>query len=251
MPKELSCGFIVFDRENGGILACHPTDRPGGPEMSYDIPKGHLEDGETPLVAALRELQEETGIELNPREYPIHEIGMVPYQKQKSLYLFSVAIPGLMYKVDRLYCRSMFTDSFGNEKPEVDGYVLTADTRLFFKNLQPHVNAEVSRALLERPVCIVEGCRGDERVRMKITCDEREHSSYLSELNFMQDRNLYPYGFNGTVFLDDGSEVSVELDDLVHGLATRVMVDIDGTIRDLPEFPVLDWISGAKEGSGI
>lgn len=251
MPKAISCGFIIFDRETGGILACHPTGRPSGPEMAYDIPKGHLEEGEQPLEAALRELREETGMDLPTHEVPIHEIGLVPYQKQKALYLFSTSMQGLRHKIGRLHCNSLFTDSFGNEKPEVDGYMLTADTRLFFKNLQPHINAEVSRALLERPVCIVGGFRGDERVRLKVTCDEKEHSAYLSELNFMQDRNLYPYGFNGTVFLDDGSEVSVELDDLVHGLATSVLVDIDGTIRDLPELPISDWISGAKEGSGI
>jgi bis(5'-nucleosidyl)-tetraphosphatase len=29
----------------------------------WDFPKGHVEDGETPFVAALRELKEETGIE--------------------------------------------------------------------------------------------------------------------------------------------------------------------------------------------
>ena len=45
MPKAISCGFIIFDRHTGEILGCHPTGRPGGPEMSFDIPKGHLEEG--------------------------------------------------------------------------------------------------------------------------------------------------------------------------------------------------------------
>lgn len=251
MPKAISCGFIIFDRETGGILACHPTGRPGGPEMAYDIPKGHLEEDEQPLEAALRELREETGIDLPPHEYPIHEIGLVPYQKQKSLYLFSTSIQGLRHKIDRLHCNSLFTDSFGNEKPEIDGYALTADTNWFFKNLQPHVNAEVSRATLGTPVYVVEGYIGEDRIQMKVTCDSAAHDSFVSELDFMRDRNLYPYGFSGTAILADGREVSVELDDLVYGMSTGIVVDIDGRYRELPEFPISDWISGAKEGSGI
>ena len=46
--------------------------------------------------------------------------------------------------------------------------------------------------------------------------------------------------------------------DIMLGMTGRVeedqnilLVDIDGTIRDLPELPISDWISGAKEGSGI
>ena len=91
MPKAVSCGFIVFAKETGAVLACHPTGRPDAMEMSYDIPKGHLEAGESALDAALRELKEETGIAL-PEDAPVHEIGLVPYQKQKSLHLFSTVL---------------------------------------------------------------------------------------------------------------------------------------------------------------
>ena len=69
MPKQISAGFILFEPESGTILATHPTGRPlgmrlagGGHMTSYDIPKGHIEEGETAIQAAKRELFEETGL---------------------------------------------------------------------------------------------------------------------------------------------------------------------------------------------
>src|SRR5437016_5143127 len=51
-----SCGVIVFRREPelGFLLMCHP-DR-------YDLPKGHIREGESETDCALRELHEETGL---------------------------------------------------------------------------------------------------------------------------------------------------------------------------------------------
>jgi len=60
-PKihEYSAGYIVFHVENGArlYLILH---YPGG---HYDFPKGHLESGESNSQAAIRELEEETGIQ--------------------------------------------------------------------------------------------------------------------------------------------------------------------------------------------
>src|SRR5690242_20644475 len=51
-----SCGVILFRRapELSFLLMRHP-DR-------YDLPKGHIEEGESELACALRELTEETGV---------------------------------------------------------------------------------------------------------------------------------------------------------------------------------------------
>ena len=60
--KELSCGFIIINRKNPKqILACQPNGRRPNTPGNYDIPKGHRENGETTLEAAIRELKEETG----------------------------------------------------------------------------------------------------------------------------------------------------------------------------------------------
>ena len=65
MPKK-SAGLVLYRFYNGllQILLVHP----GGPFWSkkdvgvWSIPKGEFEDGEDPLNAAIRETEEETGI---------------------------------------------------------------------------------------------------------------------------------------------------------------------------------------------
>ncbi|MFP6648907.1 MAG: NUDIX domain-containing protein, partial [Pirellulaceae bacterium] len=56
MREVMSTGFLVIRRqpEVSFLLLRHP-DR-------WDLPKGHLDPGETPAECALRELEEETGI---------------------------------------------------------------------------------------------------------------------------------------------------------------------------------------------
>jgi bis(5'-nucleosidyl)-tetraphosphatase len=59
MQQVKSCGFILFtgdrnDPQKSFLLMKH-RDR-------YDLPKGHVEPGESDLECALREMTEETGI---------------------------------------------------------------------------------------------------------------------------------------------------------------------------------------------
>lgn len=56
MHKVKSCGVICFTRtKQPSFLLMKRSHR-------YDLPKGHIEPGETELQCALRELWEETGI---------------------------------------------------------------------------------------------------------------------------------------------------------------------------------------------
>ena len=55
--KEYAAGGIV--EKGGKVLLVKVTNLQG--EVVWTFPKGHLEKGETPLKAALREVQEETG----------------------------------------------------------------------------------------------------------------------------------------------------------------------------------------------
>jgi 8-oxo-dGTP pyrophosphatase MutT (NUDIX family) len=58
--REVSAGGIVFRRDDDGtprFLLIRDS------YQHWGFPKGHLEEGESPVVAALRETREETGLE--------------------------------------------------------------------------------------------------------------------------------------------------------------------------------------------
>ncbi len=56
MSKLQSCGFLIYrdQPELSFLLMQHPA--------RWDLPKGHVDKGETEMECALRELEEETGI---------------------------------------------------------------------------------------------------------------------------------------------------------------------------------------------
>ena len=57
MEKVKSCGFVIYREkpQRSILLMKHPK--------RWDLPKGHVDEGETNMQCALRELHEETGIE--------------------------------------------------------------------------------------------------------------------------------------------------------------------------------------------
>lgn len=57
--KEFSAGGVVL--KDGRLLLIKTRSLAG--EEVWTFPKGHLEEGETPEAAALREVREETGLE--------------------------------------------------------------------------------------------------------------------------------------------------------------------------------------------
>ena len=61
-PIVRSCGFLIVRGRpiKSFLLMIHPT--------RYDLPKGHVDKGETDIECALRELREETGIGQNDIE---------------------------------------------------------------------------------------------------------------------------------------------------------------------------------------
>jgi predicted NUDIX family NTP pyrophosphohydrolase len=70
MPKRVSAGLVIYRLRDGRceVFLAHP----GGPLFAHKddghwtIPKGEIEPGEDLLAAALREFQEETGINVDP-----------------------------------------------------------------------------------------------------------------------------------------------------------------------------------------
>ncbi|PQO26968.1 DNA mismatch repair protein MutT [Blastopirellula marina] len=56
MPQTRACGFLIVKGNpiESFLLMKHPK--------RWDLPKGHVDEGETDMQCALRELEEETGI---------------------------------------------------------------------------------------------------------------------------------------------------------------------------------------------
>mgnify|MGYP001445608244 FL=1 len=58
---DTSCGVVLFNSSKVLLLRHSSISSRGGGH--WDFPKGHIDDGETEIQTALRELGEETGIE--------------------------------------------------------------------------------------------------------------------------------------------------------------------------------------------
>ena len=115
MPRLLSCGVIVR-RVAGELLLCHATGR-----NYWDIPKGVRDEGETSMDAALRELREEAGIELD--EGQLRDAAVHRYLPRKDLHLFVLDPPDPSLEIDQCRCSTHYTPRYGTrEIPEVDDY---------------------------------------------------------------------------------------------------------------------------------
>jgi 8-oxo-dGTP pyrophosphatase MutT (NUDIX family) len=100
MADVKSCGFLVYrvDPQPKSFLLMEHATR-------WDIPKGHVDPGETELECALRELHEETGIVPNQivvdehfrfvAEYKVTvaRYGRVPKLKELVIYLARLVDP--------------------------------------------------------------------------------------------------------------------------------------------------------------
>lgn len=112
--QQISCGVIVTDGRR--LLLGHATRSP-----RWDIPKGLAEAGETTLAAALRELEEETG--LVAAAGALVALGEADYRPGKRLALF-VWRPASLPDPAGLVCRSRFTTRAGENLPELDRFGL-------------------------------------------------------------------------------------------------------------------------------
>ena len=128
MSKLLSVGFVIICPM--GVLLGHTTGAD-----HWDIPKGGIDDGETALQGAVRELYEETGLRFTEtdltckytndvhRVTSFRDLGRHEYTKRKDLHLFEVRLETNI-NTDKLKCESM-VERPGYSFPELDRFVLS------------------------------------------------------------------------------------------------------------------------------
>ena len=133
---EVTCAVIIIG-DDEQILGCHSTGK-SFTLGSYDLPKGHSDEGEDDLDAAVREVKEETGWDISSFRDRIVDLGIVQYVSKKDLHGFLLQLSNEELKdIDRLKCKSFF-DRNGVKLPEVNGfrYISKSERNLFFQSIQ-------------------------------------------------------------------------------------------------------------------
>ena len=123
--KAVSVGFIIRSKD-GKYLVGAPR-RPSIPfkRGEWTIFKGHQEVGETLLATAIRELKEETGIDISAdpilsgeiSSQPVHEYSMS--KKNVFLFLLDDVAGRLPEDVGMFKCTSTWLDGDGKGLPEI------------------------------------------------------------------------------------------------------------------------------------
>ncbi len=118
---KISAGALI--RCGDRYLLCHST----GVERksSWSIPKGMMEAGETPEAAAVREIEEETGLKVEIEGEPYCSFAMGKGDRRKTVVVFLVDLPQLPPR-EALHCKSLIEDDAASEKvrglPEMDDF---------------------------------------------------------------------------------------------------------------------------------
>jgi ADP-ribose pyrophosphatase YjhB (NUDIX family) len=128
MNQEKSCGAIVFTRQEGQLLYVLVQEASG----AYSFPKGHMECGETEMQTALREIREETGLEVRLDHFLgiFHNHNMV-WSNGDAAHVIS----------------AMFTATIVSGEPRIDEE--SYELRFFGKEEIPELFAEDHIAALE------------------------------------------------------------------------------------------------------
>jgi 8-oxo-dGTP pyrophosphatase MutT (NUDIX family) len=111
-----TCGIYLYQKLEKKLLVCHASKASW---RTWSIPKGLKDDGEETLPAAVRELKEETGIdvaELNVLS--MVQLPDVPYKKQKKTLVSYLLVTDTDLR-DFVFNCSTITRS---GHPEIDGW---------------------------------------------------------------------------------------------------------------------------------
>ena len=110
MDSKNRVAVIVISEADDRILIGHAPNVANKPN-SWDFPKGHIQEGEEPITAAVRELYEETGLIIAPGD--LTELNTISYNGG-AITFYKVYLPSI---VTDLKCNSYF-EMWGKRMPE-------------------------------------------------------------------------------------------------------------------------------------
>jgi len=116
IPLPRTCGLIVTSPL--GWLLAHATTTP-----YWDLPKGKADPGEVPVMTALRECREETGLDFTAYRTQLIHHGMAPYnlRRGKTLTLFQLNLPDAL-DLSVCSCTHLVTTRGPVPVPEMDAF---------------------------------------------------------------------------------------------------------------------------------
>jgi predicted NUDIX family NTP pyrophosphohydrolase len=110
--NKITCATLII--QDNKVLMCHSTGN-----SHWDLPKGLIDDNETTIEAAKRELLEETGFNVDIPELKF--MFQCKYSKEKDIALFLYS-GKQFFDVKKAQCNSFFKNYYGKELPEVDDF---------------------------------------------------------------------------------------------------------------------------------
>ncbi len=107
---------IIHDKQQ--MIICQPFGKKKNTVGGYDLPKGKIDAGETPEQGAVREVREETGMNLEISG--LIKLGYFDdYTSEKGIHIYSYQVSQLP-SIKSLHCESYIDKE--KHKPEMIGY---------------------------------------------------------------------------------------------------------------------------------
>lgn len=143
MDVKLSCGLVILN-EHDELLVGHSTG-----SFHWNLPKGLLDEGESPMECAMREAHEEFGLVFAPER--LVDLGRHAYYPGKDLHLFAVRTTCAETDLDQCRCSSFFAHpKTGQSMPEVDGFAWSNEIALSTRLAKSMKRLLLDEGLLKR-----------------------------------------------------------------------------------------------------